>query len=247
MSVPVLKNRLLQLSSQQFRESDYASPSIWHFVTRFADILTFEGERPGERVRLTAPEEVAQESAVGPAELDPAGMGRIRPDLWRALFDYSSQARFVWDERTGRARMRGEQDPPTVLELPTLSPDDLAELRAEFAGVQQDVSAHDAQRLEEWVRRGGPTIALPRLYRGLWNAHLKSHAANKLRAFFLGHNMDVPDDLLLSVSAPTDHDHEVERLRKFAHQCIDAMSAEELSRVSFEMGVLSRVSPRLVK
>lgn len=241
MAVPVLKNRLLQLSSKSFRESDYGSPNIWHFVTQFPKVIATEGVRPRERVRLIEPENVEANERETPAALDPAGMGRIRQDLWRALFDYSAQETFVWDEAKGRARVRSELDPESAPVLPTLSAEDMNELRAEFVRLQEKVSDHDAVRLDEWVTRGGPTVALPRLYRGLWNAHLKSHAANTLRAFFLSEGLDVPKDLVERVSTHVEPEREVERLRRLAHRYIDAMTAEELARLSIEMAVVLRI------
>ncbi|MCI2956353.1 hypothetical protein MN032_01505 [Agromyces atrinae] len=244
MAVPVLKNRLLQLSSGEFRESDYGSPNIWHFVTQFPEVLAAEGARPHERVRLIEPEAIEADSRATPAALDPAGLGRIRQDLWRAVFDYSAQETFVWDERKGRARVRTHSDTDSLPVLPTLSAEDMGELRAEFVRLQERVSDYDATRLDEWAARGGPTAALPRLYRGLWNAHLKSHAANALRAFFLAEDLDVPTDLVGGVLTPDVPEREAEQLRRLAHRYIDAMTADELGRLSFEMAVVARVPAR---
>lgn len=247
MAVPVLKNRLLELSSKTFRETDYGSPNIWHLVTRFPDLLGTEGVRPREHVRLLQPHRVAADSREQPGTLDPAGTSRIRQDLWQAMFDYASEKTYVWDEVTGRARVRSESDRAEILVMPTLTAEDMNELRKEFVHVQESVSEHDEERLETWVRTSGPTVALPRLYRSLWNAHLKSHAANKLRSFFLAASLDVPKDLLGRTDEPVEPASEVERTRRLAHRYIDAMTAEELSRLSIEMAVLLRVPTRAEK
>lgn len=241
MAVPVLKNRLLELSSKKFREADYGSPNIWHLVTKFPNLLATEGVRPREHVRILQPHRVEMDARETPGILDPAATSRIRPDLWQAMFDYASQKTYVWDEVTGRARVRSERDRADIPVVPTLSAEDMNDLRQEFVHVQEAVSDHDRERLEEWVRTSGPTVALPRLYRSLWNAHLKSHAANKLRAFFLAAGLDVPKDLLGRADDAVEPEREVERERRLAHRYIDAMTADELSRLSIEMAVILRV------
>jgi hypothetical protein len=242
MAVPVLKNRLLQLSSNTFNELEYGSPNIWHFVTRFPELLGTEGAHSHERVRLLKVEQVEADERERPAALDPAGLGRVRPDLWRATFDYSANEAFVWDEVLGRARARSDGDSENMPILPTLTENDMKQLRTEFVNLQEKVSEHDLARLNEWVVRGGPTVALPRLYRGLWNAHLKSHAANKLRAFFLAESLDVPKDLVGRSVTPTEPEHEVERVRRLVHRYVDAMTADELLRLSIEMAVVLRLA-----
>ncbi|WP_064722762.1 hypothetical protein [Paenarthrobacter nicotinovorans] len=241
MAVPVLKNRLLGLSSRKFREADYGSPNIWHLVTKLPHLLATEGTSPLERVRILEPGRVQADDRETPSALDPAGAGRIRQDLWQAMFDYATQKTYVWDEVTGRARVLMERDNADIPVMPTLSAEDMNDLRQEFVQVQETFSNHDKERLDEWVQKSGPTVALPRVYRGLWNAHLKSHAANKLRAFFLAANLDVPKDLLLQAAAPSDSEHNVERERRLAHRYIDAMTADELRRLSIEMAVVLRV------
>lgn len=240
MAIPVLKNRLLQVSSQTFRESDYASPNIWHFVTLFPHLLRAEGVRPSERVHLVDPDIIEPGSTDAPADLDPVGMGRIRVDLWRAVFDYSSGKEYVWDDAVGRARARSAGDVALPV-IPTLGEEDLRLLRNEFVRTQETVSTHDAKRLEDWAERAGTTAALPRFYRGLWNAHLKSHAANRLRAFFISEGFNVPIDMLERVVESVRPESDVERARRVAHQYIDAMTGEELARLSIEIAVVLRV------
>lgn len=241
MAIPVLKNRLIQLSSNTFDEAEYGSPNIWHFVTRFPHLLGTDGGRMHERVHLLQPELVDRDTRETPAELDPVAGGRIRDDLWRAVFDYSAGAEFVWDENLGRARARSDRDTANAPIIPTLSSEDMRGLRREFVDVQERVNEHDAARLGDWAERGGGTAALPRLYRGLWNAHLKSHAANSLRAFFLSHGLSVPQDLFGKIASLTEPENDVEHARRLAHRYIDAMTGEELARLSIELSVITRV------
>ncbi|WP_426181838.1 hypothetical protein [Microbacterium sp. TWP3-1-2b2] len=243
MTIPVLKNRLLQVSSQTFREMDYGSPNIWHFVTLFPHLLRTDGVRPGERVHLVDPSIVEPSSTDESAALDPVGRGRIRVDLWRAVFDYSSGKEYVWDDTVGRARLRAPEDVARPI-IPTLGEEDLRGLRDEFVQTQDAISEHDSNRLNDWVEGAGATAALPRFYRGLWNAHLKSHAADRLRAFFVSEGLAVPVDMLERVADAVQPESDVERARRAAHRYVDAMTGEELARLSIEIAVVMRVPLR---
>lgn len=241
MAIPVLKNRLLQASGQSFKEKEYGSPNIWHFVTQFPDVLRVSGARPYERVQLIDPSVIDLELLTTPAALDMAGRGRIRPDLWRALFDYSSENTYVWDESIGRARVARDGDSSPLI-IPTLTNKDLETQRQEFVQTLASNSENDRERLQGWVHGSGATVALPRAYRTLWNAHLKGHAANHLRAFFIQHNLTVPADLLTPVSTDSEPEPYAEKMRTIAHRYIDAMTSEELGRLSFELAVTTRIS-----
>lgn len=240
MAVPVLKNRLLLATSQTFDETDYGAPNIWHFVTLFPHLLQTSGVRPKERVRLL--EELEDVDGTPPATvaLDPVAKGRLRVDLWRAIFDYSAGKEFVWDEIAGRARARVDTDGDLPI-LPTLTREDLRDLRREFVATQERVSDHDAQRLDTWATGNGATAALPRIYRSLWNTHLKSHAANRLRSFFTHAQVDVPNDLFGGTPRVREKETDIERHRRHAHRYIDAMTGEELARLSIEIAVVARV------
>lgn len=240
MAVPVLKNRLLQLSSGAFREQDFGSPNIWHFVTLFPAFLDCAGVRPSERVELRNPDLIEAETSHAAASLDPVARGRIRDDLWRAVFDYKSGITYVWDEAIGRAREATSRDAEAI-RVPTVTEADLRESRAEFVRTQGAVSEHDALRLGKWISGTGATVALPKFYRQLWNAHLKSHAAERLRTFFIQEGLDVPSDLIASVDPPPAKESVVEHARRRAHLYIDAMTGEELSRLSIELSVVARV------
>lgn len=240
MAVPVLKNRLLQLTDGTFREQDFGAPSIWHFVTLFPGLVVCEGARPSERVRLREPELIETDDRDDSAELDPVGKGRIRNDLWRAVFDYRSGKTYAWDEALGRASEHADSG-STSIRVPTITAPELRDLRREFTRTQETVSEHDAARLAEWVEGAGATAALPRFYRPLWNAHLKSHAADRLRTFFMQAGLDVPSDLIANASPTTSPVSEVEHARRRAHAYVDAMTAEELGRLSIELSVIARV------
>ena len=240
MAVPVLKNRLLLATSQSFNEFDYGAPNIWHFVTLFPHLLRTDGVRPRERVHLLQVLEGLGDAGASPVKLDPMGKGRLRVDLWRAIFDYTAGQQFVWDEALGRARPSKDGDHGLPV-LPTLTQEDVRNLRREFVGTQEKVTDHDSQRLEEWAIGTGATAALPKIYRSLWSTHLKSHAANTLRAFFAHENLDVPEDLFGGVARVREHESDVERRRRLAHHYVDAMTGDELARLSFEIGVIARV------
>lgn len=245
MTVPVLKNRLLHLTSQGFNEADYGSPNIWHFVTLFPSLLATEGDRPNERIRLLNPEELQTTSSKTPTSVNSRGRGRLRADLWRAVFDYQAKMTFVWDEALGLARPAGDGEALGLPVIPTLSADEMKTLRASFVKAQERLSPHNHERLNRWATIGGTTAALPKTYRPLWNDHLKSHATSVLLSFFADEGLNAPTDLIEPVDAAPSEDNHVERARHLAHRYIDAMTGEELSRLSIELAVAARVHASL--
>lgn len=74
-----------------------------------------------------------------------------------------------------------------------------------------------------------------------WNTHLKSHAANRLRSFFTHAQVDVPNDLFGGTPRVREKETDIERHRRHAHRYIDAMTGEELARLSIEIAVVARV------
>ena len=87
MTVAVLKNRLLDLTDRTFKESDYGSGTFWEFVKGNKDILILD--------ETTTPP-VAILKGVSPDD-HASAQSRIRPDLWRAVLDFSSGDMYFWD------------------------------------------------------------------------------------------------------------------------------------------------------
>src|SRR5271157_2021777 len=92
MTIPVLKNRLLLLTNKTFKEADFGATSFRDFLNKIPDTVRVDDNSPPGFVilRSAAPERHERSS-------QSAFRGeRIRPDLWRAVLDYSSGRKYVW-------------------------------------------------------------------------------------------------------------------------------------------------------
>jgi len=97
MAIPVLKNRLLQMTDREFRETNYGARSFRDFIQQHADILRVEETPfPGFVVLRSAEPEHQPGLAPRGAVLE------VSPDLWRAVLDFSSGNKYVWDKSKGR-------------------------------------------------------------------------------------------------------------------------------------------------
>jgi hypothetical protein len=111
MAIPVLKNRMLQLTGRKFREADYGAKSFREFLRNFAEIQ--ETPLPGQVTLRSAA------TAESPSNETKSSQPDIRPDLWEAVLDFSSGSRYIWDVAQGRTRVARE-DEQTLL-LPTIT------------------------------------------------------------------------------------------------------------------------------
>jgi len=93
MTIPVLKNRLLQLTKNTFKEADFGAISFRDFLSKFPDIVRVDETPPPGFVILKS---AVEERSERPPE-DVFRGGQIRADLWRAVLDYSNGNRYVWD------------------------------------------------------------------------------------------------------------------------------------------------------
>ena len=221
MTIPVLKNRLLLLTKNTFKEADFGAISFRDFLSKIPDIVRVdETPLPGFVVLKSAAPEQWQRV--------PANVFRgeqIRPDLWRAVLDYSSGRRYVWDISQEAARPAGPDDDGLV--LPTISDADLDEWRAEFVLLHKPPDAEDAKRVEEWCRSRLPTAALPAPMRPVWNKHLKRKVEQRLQHWF-GSNSIKPPAIMEERQESGPFDKQVEALREFVVGCVKTMSKQEL-------------------
>ena len=97
MDVGVLKNRMLNVTSGGFRESDYGCTAFMEFVRGHSDILELDEKRRPPSVTLRGAHE-APELASEPVRK------HVRPDLWLAVMDFSGGRRYVWDDHEGIAK-----------------------------------------------------------------------------------------------------------------------------------------------
>ena len=91
MTIPVLKNRLLLLTKNTFKEADFGAISFRDFLSKVPDIVRVDGASvPGFVIlKSAAPERPERPSA------NAVRSEQIRADLWRAVLDYSSGHRYV--------------------------------------------------------------------------------------------------------------------------------------------------------
>ena len=220
MTLAVLKNRILQIKRGQFREQDYGAPS-------FRDLLMgcpvlrldgayaeFLGEEPPEQV------------PAAPVRLERT---RIRPDLWRAILDFSSGRRYAWDSRQQVAREATADDEQI---FPTVTREEFAQWRNEFA------TRHSGdEAVARWRDESLGTKDLPRHLQGEWNGTIKAKATLRLSEWFTAHGMDLSSTV---GPLPQSRDGQVEDLRGTVIACVSVMTGTELAELKLPPAAVLR-------
>ncbi len=221
MTIPVLKNRLLLLTKNTFKEADFGASSFRDFLGKNSDIV---------RVDLTALPGLAILKSAAPAGSEgPVARvfrgERVRADLWRAVLDYASGLRYVWDasQQAARPASTGEDG----LLLPTVTAADLDEWRAEFTTLHKQSDTQVTKLVEGWRKERLPTVALPPAMRPAWNTYLKRKVEYRIKIWFENNSIVVPAIMeeRQELGAP---ERQVEALREFIAGCVRTMSKEEL-------------------
>lgn len=242
MTVAVLKNRLLDLTDGAFTETDYASPTFGYFVSLFPNLLeveVHEKRQPVVRLRDAALPELTN---LPGHQIPPATYTRLRPDLWRAFFDFRSGRTYVWDVDRAIAEP-GVPDAAHIV-IPTLSPVEEAQWRAEFVDDLADLLTPEEQAVtREWQEKRLGTSALPAQLRGSWNGSLRVHVEKKVRHFFQEKGLEVPSDLLTSPEnrPRSERVSDTARLRALVQRCVNQMTHDELAALPIPAGVILRV------
>jgi hypothetical protein len=236
MTVPVLKNRLLNLTDRQFTETTYGASSMSELIALIPDLVELDSASRPPRVRLRhSAERVA---------VVPHSRYQIRRDLWNAVVDFGRGEAYVWSgsaavpesEYTGAA-------PPKV--LPTLTRDEEMGWRTDFlTHLDPQLGDRDRDRVELWLERQLSTRVLPVEVQGRWSDYLKSRIVDRLRQWFRANGMREPADLLyLGVPRPADGGSEsfaVDELRALVIRCVQNMTFEELCDLRLPARVLLR-------
>lgn len=241
MTVPVLKNRLLQLTARGFNEQSYGYGSMRELVASLPDLLDVDAEARPATVTLVDDVSV---SSTATSIARPAA--RVRPDLWNATMDFSAGHQWAW---TGSTAVPEDEAPAGSPLLPTVTPDDVARWRDEFAATHAD----DENRadLRAWATSSGATRQLPPALRPLWNAQLKARAMSRLAQWFHGQNLPMPEDAA-SKGRDSDHNREqaggkpahVGSLRAFVAGCVALMTDEELASLVLPAAAAHRFAER---
>ncbi|NNC08386.1 hypothetical protein HJC10_36805 [Corallococcus exiguus] len=211
MTIAVLKNRLLQLSRGAFDEKRHSASSFRELLERYPHLVHIDGG--------TA--ELAEQENPASASNEPDGQ-RIRPDLWRAIMDYSSGKKYTWDAITGTAREARSNETNLI---PTISREDMAAWRTDFA------AAHDSTpTLERWRNKTLTTSFLPKELQGVWNGFIRSKATERLQQWLSAQGIPVTI-LVPKESAAEQQTTTTDELRKTIILCINTMTLEELSEI----------------
>jgi hypothetical protein len=234
MTIPVLKNRLLQLTDRTFRESDFGATSFRDFLARNSHIVSIDESSPPGLVIL--------KSASPPdSEKPPSNRWRgerIREDLWRAVLDYSSGHRYIWDGEDRLAKPAAAEE--SGLSLPTISPAELRLWRKEFVESHNPTDAEAAAIVEQWLANGLPTAGLPASLRPVWNAYLKRRVEHRLQEWFASNSIEAPA-IIQKGFERDDPATEMEELREFIIACVNAMSKQELLELRVSPATAMRV------
>lgn len=195
MSLPVLKNRLLQLTNRQFKPVEYGAQDLKDLLERLTPRIILIREsgqifaelRDSGSVRATSvarrSDRIAKRTALVEAAPHVSESGRIRSDLWMAMIDYTSGRRYVWDETQGIARLANSEDPRPS--FPTVSADELDKWRSDFLeGADEGLDSADRILAERWRAHRLSTANLPAALQQRWNTELSRRVRQRLRMFF---------------------------------------------------------------
>lgn len=234
VSVAVLKNKLLDLTERRFDEKNYGAASMTALLRQVPVVRLDEAVRPAIAVLTTRSSEQPQPATAQPA---PGPRTRIRQDLWRSVMDYSADSPYVL--RNGYAVPLPHGDSADGPLLPTISREELADWRREFAERHmEDATGEDAERLATWRDRGLATPLLPIALQGPWNDELKQRTVARLTAWYAERGLDAPLDLLEPAAArvgpPTARQPDASTatpLRQLVTHVVAAMTVEELEEL----------------
>jgi len=231
MAIPVLKNRLLQITGQTFKESDFGAATFREFLLKNTEVLEIDNSFLPGAVTLKSAEPAAHT-----LDANAPRANRVREDLWRAILDYSSGNRYAWDAESSTAIIAPEGSEGPF--LPTISADTMGEWRTEFLATIPGNS--DDGRLKVWQAESLPTAALPPALRWQWNRLLKNKIQTILKEWFASQNIPLPS--LVYPATPSGKRDETELFREFVIKCVAHMSKEELEKLSIPSSVAFRVN-----
>lgn len=244
MTLAVFKNRLLQLTHRAFRETDYGASNLRDFLNQLGDVVKLDTDAVPIAVELLDSSTGGELLEVTTSDRS-AGGRRIREDLWRAVLDYSSGRRYVWDKDHGLARPADGDEAEDWPGLPTLTLNEFDSWRQEFLKEHRDqANPEELSRLRTWTEQRQPTFALPGRLRGPWNGELKRRVSQRLEEWFARESIALPADILvaaLSHGVPkSSHGANASALRKLVITCVGLMTEEELSELRFSPAVILR-------
>lgn len=232
MTVAVLKNRLLQMTDRQFRETEYGARDMVELAGLLPELDVDTVARP--------PAVTLQDSSVSEASSLSTRRVRIRPDLWNAVMDYASGRTWVWSD--GHAVAVGSDEVGDMPVLPTLTADEMRQWREGFVA-EQSVEPN-GQRLDDWAAGSGGTYQLPPHLRGRWNDQLKRGVVDRLDSWFESRAEPRPADVVVAANRyPAGDKAQAVRpsgLRTFVTGCVAVMTDNELAALGLPAAAVQR-------
>lgn len=235
MTPAVLKNRLLDATDRTFDESDWNASSFAEFLKQFDDVLAPVPDSRPPQIRLVQGESFSAQREIR----DIGSKRRIRPDLWDAVLDHSSDLRYFWDGK--RAVQVAPDEDPVGVELPTLDKSEFSEWRHEFVRRESLNHPRARARLVSWLEKDQPLVALPRPLRTSWVVELKMRVFGRLEDWFQAEGIAPPDDLVYDDDLAGSPDRDADALRERVLAAVRAMSREELETLQLPATVLMRI------
>lgn len=236
MTTAVLKNRLLDLTDREFKETDWGARNFREFVALFSDVIeAVPGAHPSE-VRLLGDLPLPPDAPSGNKPLDLGARRNIRSDLWNAILDYSSGKKYWWD---GERAVSGAGDAAIPGKpLPTLDEEEFKTWRQEFVQEQSTENSEHASFLYGWLERAEPLAQLPASLRIPWVIELKRRVLARLEEWFEQEDIPLPPDLVTDSWPKKRTDTDLLRGQILA--AVSSMSRGELESLMFPATVLLR-------
>jgi hypothetical protein len=241
MSIAVLKNRLLDMTDRQFTESRWGASSTRQFVELLDDVLDLDISTKPPTAILR--DEVIVDTALPVATAESARRGggwRIRRDLWDAVMDFAGGNAYLWDGHLAVAFPPGETkgDPESV--LPTLTSEEFAAWRRDFATDMFLKRPDDPSRAQItlWLESMGSSQLLPPPLRSRWYGVLKHHVRARLEEWFARRAEDPPRDMATTFTRSARTSDSTEELRAMIIRAVGHMTRPEMEGLSLPVSVV---------
>ncbi len=239
VSLPVLKNQLLNLAGSSFHEADFGWPNLRFLPASYPDLLQLDSSSPHGHAKFLAPAKPS--TPASDAEESPTKRHHIRRDLWDAVIDYRRGETYVWDAHTGKAVTTSDGDEDARPRFPTVSAEDVRDWRKECAdGWLSVFGDENRSRVERWV--DVPRERVPHTLIRRWQAEQRGKVVGIVEDFFAQEGIPLPDDALPSELSTHAQQAQVRSLtqREILKASASVMTDAELSDVQLPLGVLYR-------
>jgi hypothetical protein len=149
MTVPVLKNRLLDLTNREFSAASFGAGSMTELVGLLPELVDLDTSSKPPRVRLR------DHTAMSASASVPHLRYQIRRDLWNAIVDFGRGERYLWSEGAAVPESARRDPAEDVKALPTLTREEELGWRADFLGrIAHQIEDGAAVQHQGAARRG---------------------------------------------------------------------------------------------